>query len=729
LYQQEDESASAKGASAKGKTETQRAAVRYMRRGLAVLPVPAGSKNPNRKNWQAERWAEGDIPRLWRNGVNIGVMLGEPSGGLVDVDLDWPEARIAARYILPETLTSGREGCPEGHRWYYADPLPSTKAYKLPGKGDDKCVVELRSTGAQTLVAPSVHPDGGRYVWGRGEIDRTHGERLAERVADIATAALIARSWPGPGSRHDYALAATGYVGRHVPRDRAERVMVGAIAASEDEESRARLGDVKSTLERLANGGSATGGPTLDQLAPGLPDQLARWHGWGSGEGKDPAAKTVNGRPSVDDPPTDDELRDAYLAKNPDVGYGFGVWREYRDGTWPEADDFEVRRGICAVLESAKPDGVRPTRNLLNSVAELTRVRVGVADRVWDSNPDILVCANGALDLATRELLPHAKEHYATAGVPYAYSEDARSLAWECVRSEILKAHLGEAGERFVQEFAGYALTTDTSHEIAVWFTGPKGGGRSTILAGLAAMLGPKAGVLSLRDIERSNFALTNLPGKTLVTATEQPAVYLRGGGTLNAIISGEPIQVDRKYQDPIEVTPRCKIAWAMNELPRIGNVDDGIFRRVKILELPSIPEEHRDPQVKADVQASGAAILNWALEGLDRLRERGGFEVPGKIQSATEDFKEHNDVPAMFVESECVVDPLYWEGGGRLYEAYKDWCLDNGHKPLASNNAAVEWRRLGYKKSRGKRGVRWDGLRLSNQARSDYPNTPGGTP
>lgn len=419
--------------------------------------------------------------------------------------------------------------------------------------------------------------------------------------------------------------------------------------------------------------------------------------------------------------PTDDELRDRVIATHPDYAYGMGEWREYRDGVWEGIDEVEVKDGACRIMEAAKGENVRPTRSLMNSVTELTRVRVAVPSRMWDANPDILVCANGTLDLTTRELKPHARENYATAAAPYDYDEDAKSVSWNLVMDQVVAANLGKAAVGFLQEFAGYALTTSTEHEIALWLTGKHGGGRSTILAGLQAMLGPRAGVLSLSDIERSSFGLTNIPGKTLVTATEQPAVYLRGGGVLNAIISGEPVQVDRKYHDPVTIIPRCKIAWAMNELPRVGNSDDGIFRRVKILEVPEIPPEKQDPRVKENVMLSGSAILNWALDGLDRLNERGHFEVPPTIRSATDSFRETNDVPAMFIDEACERLEDASEAGQRLYETYKGWCLQNGHKPLASNNAAREWNRLGFENKHTREGARWGGLRITDAAWSKY--------
>src|SRR5215207_9406812 len=105
--------------------DTRRAAERYLRAGLAVIPVPAGEKNPNRRGWQQERWTIADIPRCWSNGQNIGLLTGEPSGWLVDVDLDCPEAvKIAGRFLDP-TRTSGRESTPDAHWWYRAEGIRS----------------------------------------------------------------------------------------------------------------------------------------------------------------------------------------------------------------------------------------------------------------------------------------------------------------------------------------------------------------------------------------------------------------------------------------------------------------------------------------------------------------------------------------------------------------------------------------------------------------------------
>jgi putative DNA primase/helicase len=98
----------------------QRAAVRYIERGGAVIPVPPGSKDPGRDEWQNMRVTAEDVPRYWTNGQNVGLLTGEPSGWLVDVDLDVEEAVKVAGRFLPQTLTSGRKSRPHSHWWFRA---------------------------------------------------------------------------------------------------------------------------------------------------------------------------------------------------------------------------------------------------------------------------------------------------------------------------------------------------------------------------------------------------------------------------------------------------------------------------------------------------------------------------------------------------------------------------------------------------------------------------------
>jgi hypothetical protein len=80
-----------------------RAAERYVRAGFCVVPIPHRSKRPVLEGWESLRLTPDELPEHF-NGrpQNVGLILGQPSGGLVDVDQDAPEAaKIAGRSCHP----------------------------------------------------------------------------------------------------------------------------------------------------------------------------------------------------------------------------------------------------------------------------------------------------------------------------------------------------------------------------------------------------------------------------------------------------------------------------------------------------------------------------------------------------------------------------------------------------------------------------------------------------
>lgn len=50
--------------------------------------------------------------------------------------------------------------------------------------------------------------------------------------------------------------------------------------------------------------------------------------------------------------------------------------------------------------------------------------------------------------------------------------------------------------------------------------------------------------------------------------------------------------------------------------------------------------------------------ILNMALDGLDRLREREHFEIPSDVKAASEVYQTINDVPKLFIVDCCQTGP-----------------------------------------------------------------------
>ena len=83
--------------------ESLNAARTYQATGWMSVPIPKGSKAPVLSGWQNLRLTDAELPQHFGRDTNIGLLLGAPSQGLVDVDLDAPEAISAADAFLPAT--------------------------------------------------------------------------------------------------------------------------------------------------------------------------------------------------------------------------------------------------------------------------------------------------------------------------------------------------------------------------------------------------------------------------------------------------------------------------------------------------------------------------------------------------------------------------------------------------------------------------------------------------
>ena len=141
-------------------------AQQYIEGGRAPIPIPARTKRPTVDGWQNLRIGWDEVEEHFRPTDNIGVLLGEPSGLLIDVDLDHPLAVELADQFLPETESEfGRKSKPRSHRLYRVSANVATYKRKLPKSHDAKMVVELRSSGCQTVFPGSIHEAGEPIEW------------------------------------------------------------------------------------------------------------------------------------------------------------------------------------------------------------------------------------------------------------------------------------------------------------------------------------------------------------------------------------------------------------------------------------------------------------------------------------------------------------------------------------------------------------------------------------
>lgn len=245
----------------------------YASNGHRVIPIPYRQKRPVVMNW-------GDSPPITdfdaafpTNKMNIGVVLGEPSGGLADVDLDSREAIELAPDLLPETdAMFGRKSKPQSHYLYKSDAYEKypQAALQFRDPVSKEMLVELRLGGggkaAQTVFPYSTHESGEPIEWdflGEEAAAEVEGHALKQSVAKLAAASVLKRNWPRTGSRHQAQLALGNWLIRRGEWSEHDTIdFLCAIAG----EPRKRAATVSDAMARLSSDDTAYGYPTLVEL-------------------------------------------------------------------------------------------------------------------------------------------------------------------------------------------------------------------------------------------------------------------------------------------------------------------------------------------------------------------------------------------------------------------------------------------------------------------------------
>jgi hypothetical protein len=237
----------------------------YFQRGWMPLPVPFRSKNPGFRGWQNFTVTEDYLTHHF-NGQpqNIGVLLGEASGNLVDIDLDCAEAISLAQHFLPVTSAIfGRQTRQRSH-WLYVAPVSKKVTFTDPVTG--KRLIEILTNGQQAIFPGSTHKDTGEFVrwYEEGEPSCISEYDLVRAAKRLAAATILAQYWPQVGSRQDAALAlAGGLLRAGWTEDEATNFIEAVCREAQDEETLARTRTVVYTDAKIQRGTYVTGWPTL----------------------------------------------------------------------------------------------------------------------------------------------------------------------------------------------------------------------------------------------------------------------------------------------------------------------------------------------------------------------------------------------------------------------------------------------------------------------------------
>ena len=388
----------------------------------------------------------------------------------------------------------------------------------------------------------------------------------------------------------------------------------------------------------------------------------------------------------------------------PTLRHWRGGWWEWAGSHWREVEERHIRQAAylftedAVFVKSSKTERWKPNRykvadllaalGALNHTAVTTTMPAWVPGQPGPAASEFVSVRNGLLHIETELLQPHDPQLFNGVSVPFDYDPDARGLVrW----LEFLEQLWPDDPDSIavLQQFFGYVLSGRTDLQKILLLVGPTRAGKGVIARVLKGLIGTGNCAGPTLASLATNFGLQPLIGKPLAIISD---ARLAGGNAYQVVerllsISGEDmLTIDRKYQDPWTGTLPSRFLVISNELPRFGDASGAIVGRFVILNLTHSFLGKENPRLTDELLTELPAILNWALAGLRQLQSEGSFTQPESSVDAIVALQDLVSPVAAFVRDACTRGP-HEVRIDVIYDAWKGWAEDNGHKPGSSSS------------------------------------------
>ncbi len=367
-------------------------------------------------------------------------------------------------------------------------------------------------------------------------------------------------------------------------------------------------------------------------------------------------------------------------------------------------------------------------------------IRAKTYREIPEANKELIATKNGVLNVATLEFHPFSPEFYIFNAVPVVYDPKAKCELF----MQKLSEWTSEDGQLLLQEHVGSALYKDnTRFQRALMLTGLRQNGKSTFLHAVRAMLGAdnvSAVALDILGDSGRRFVIAQLYNRLANICADIPPKPMKETDTFKKAVAGDLLEGEFKFQQAFQFVPYAKLFFSANELPPMTGKDVEAFMvRWDIVDFPNsfLPgDPRRDPELLRKLTTPGelSGMLNWALEGLRRLLDRGHFSDNLTLEEKAKEWSIRADAVKVFTEERVVGEfeatPEEKDAGPPtardLYGEYAKFCRKHGTTPISANmftrrfkgacQVASQRRTSATKGGRKEYVWVWEGVRLRSE-------------
>ncbi|MGY0400675.1 DNA primase family protein [Carnobacterium jeotgali] len=316
----------------------------------------------------------------------------------------------------------------------------------------------------------------------------------------------------------------------------------------------------------------------------------------------------------------------------------------------------------------------------------LFKIKMKCDRKRQENNRYLIPCANGIYDLQQHTLLPFSPDYVFTNSIGTSYIENAPKPSWDIDNWLLSIANNDEDIVTLLWQVIAECLNGNYTRGKFFILTGNGNNGKGSFQQLLINLIGEE-NVSSLKWKKiTERFSPYSMVGKTLNIGDDIEGSYIEDNSVVQSIVTGDTITVEQKGKDPFSTSLKLGLVFSANEIPKVRNKTNGLYRRMCIIPFNAdFNGQIQDRSIK-DEKLNNKEVLEYVLNKALQL-EFTNFIEPEAVKEKLEDYKQSNDPILEFYTTyikDLGVDrfPIPF-----LYAHYKDFCKENGFKPVSTRN------------------------------------------
>ena len=311
------------------------------------------------------------------------------------------------------------------------------------------------------------------------------------------------------------------------------------------------------------------------------------------------------------------------------------------------------------------------------------------------ADPDLIAVNNGIFNYRTKQLMDFTPDlvfmtksrvnYVKNAVSPVIHNQDD-GTDWD-VESWMHTLSDDDEIVGLLWEILGAIIRPHVPWNKSAWFYSEKGNnGKGTLCELMRQLCGDGSYAAIKLDDMGKDFALEPLIRASAVIVDENDVgTFIDKAANLKAIITGDVIQINRKFKIPIPYKFRGFMVQCLNEMPRIKDKSDSFYRRQLFIPFEKCFTGVERKYIKDDY-LHRREVLEYVLHKVLNT-DYYDLSEPEACKSALEEYKEFNDPVRQFANE--VLPECKWSllPIGFLFDLYKKWYKRNFEKESGTSN------------------------------------------